>query len=185
MSSWLKSVPSALVKSPGRVVGDARAVFRSNPLKTMTNPINNPRSLLGYAVNKVEYVGASYYAGKINAEYGEKAQYNGMPITFLVGIAGMTFGFVNDVLLGEAASPIVSHLHNIGTALFATHWAAKGAQEGARAAGKELQLGEPGKGKKFIMGNSGQTMVGEIPPAPSPGKYLDLNEINRLAAMHG
>lgn len=184
MTNYLRRVPQALLSSPGRVLSDVRAVTSSSPFRAMSNPLNNPRSFLGYVVNKGEYIGAAYMAGKINAQYGAKAQYNGVPYTYGAGVVGMVLGFVNDVLLGDAASPIVSHLNNVSTALVATHFAAVGAQTGASLAGKELQLGERGKATRFIAGET-QTVLGEIPPAPSPGKYLDLNEINRLAQMHG
>lgn len=126
--------------------------------------------VVSHVVEKMEYLGASYLAGRVNTQYGDKAKYRDVEITYGGGLLLMIGSVLAEVLgYGGGWS---CHANTIGTALVGTHVASLGAQHGmdARSSSKAL----PAK----------QVAVGAIPPA-GRGKFLDLNEVNRLAQMNG
>ena len=126
--------------------------------------------IVSHVVQKAEYLGASYLAGRVNTQYGDKAKYRDVEITYGGGLLLMIGSVLADVL--GYGGGWACHANTVGTALVGVHVASLGAQHGmdARVSVKAL----PGK----------QPVVGAIPPA-GRGKFLDLNEVNRLAHMNG
>lgn len=126
--------------------------------------------LLSHAVETVEYLGVSYAAARINTQFGDKAKFRGVEVTYAGGIVFKILAVLADIFgYGVGLAP---HVNTISTALIATHLAAKGAQDGMAAKGMPLL---PAK----------QTALGAIPPASGPNRFLDLSEVDRVSAMHG
>lgn len=128
--------------------------------------------LLSHAVETGEYLGVSYLAARFNTQYGDKAKYRGVEVTYAGGIVFKILAVLAD-MFGYGGG-LVAHVNTISTALIATHLAAKGAQDGMAA-----------KGTPTKQAALGTTSLGAIPPAPGPNRFLDLSEVERISAMHG
>ena len=134
-----------------------------------------PSTLKHWAIEKGEFLGASYLAGRLNAQYGDKVKFRGVEYTYGVGLLGLAMSLASDVFGFGVSNP---HLTNICTAFVGAHCAALGANAGVKA----RQL--PSASVPSLPAAK-KTVAGAIGEAPQPGKYLDLNEVSRIAAMHG
>lgn len=122
-----------------------------------------------------EYLGGSYLAGRLNAQYPEQLTWRGQKVTYVGGLVGLGIAILADAIgIGGGWTP---HVATLSTSFVGAHMASIGAEHGlrARAAAGPVVRSLPG-GKT--------TAVGAIPQA-APGKYLDLEKISRVAAMHG
>lgn len=133
------------------------------------------KGLMSTGLEIGEYLGTSYLAGRLNAQYPDKLEWRGEKMTYVGGLVGLGLAVAADVL--GIGGGLVPHVATISTALVGTHLASIGAAHGLAA-----RTSAPSKPMTALPG--GKTMAGAIPPA-APGKYLDLDKISRVAAMHG
>lgn len=138
--------------------------------------VRHDHGLASHAIETGEYLGFSYLAGRVNTQYGERAKWRGHDITYVAGIVGKIAAVAGDVMgFGDGWS---HHANTAANALLGAHFVAKGAEDGLAAASPPAQKALPAApaAKKT-------TALGAIPPAPQPGKYLDLNKVAAIAAM--
>lgn len=134
--------------------------------------VRHGSGFLSHAVEKGEYLSASYLAARINTQLGDKAKFRGVELTYGLGVLGMIGSILADIF--GIAVPGLHHISTVSTAMVGTHFAAMGAQHGDAAARKALPAAAPKV-----------TGIGAIPPASGPGKWLDQSQVQALANMHG
>lgn len=135
-----------------------------------TVDVRHRGGLMGHLFDTGETLGGAYLAARVNTQYGDRAKYRDLEVTYIAGLAGKALAVVADIF--GFLPGIAPHLNSTSMGLLAAHLAAKGASDGL---GARSLSGPVGKTK---------TLVGHIPQA-SPGKWLDNSEISRLAHMHG
>ena len=136
--------------------------------------VNHHTGIVSHAIETGEYLGASYLAARINTQFGEKAKIRGVEATLVAGLVGKIVALGADIMgYGGSWTP---HVNTVSTAMIAVHAAQLGAKHGLEAASKKA--GAPALPPK-------QTVSGELPPAPTPGRFLDLGRVGRIAEMHG
>ena len=128
---------------------------------------------LSHGLDTIENSGGAYLAARVNTQFGERAKFRGVEISYGLGwilkvgaILGDIFGY------GDGWAP---HANSIGQGLLSAHFASIGARHGLEARASSIPALPPKK----------ETTVGAIPPAQGPGRWLDLDAVNRLADMHG
>lgn len=136
--------------------------------------VNHRRpGLVSHAVEVGEELGGAYLGARLNTQYGERAKWRGTEITYIAGMGGKIAAVLADLMgYGHGWTP---HVNSVSMGLLAAHVAAIGANHGLRASGRSLPAATKVSG----------TMLGAIPPAPEPGKWLTEDEVDRLAQMRG
>lgn len=135
--------------------------------------VRHHSGFLSHVVEKGEYLGASYLAARINTQYGDKAKFRGVEMTYGLGVLGMIGSILADIF--GVPVPGLAHISTVSTAMVGTHFAAMGAQHGDAAARKTTP----------VLAAPKVTGIGAIPPAAGPGKWLDSSQVQALAHMHG
>lgn len=133
--------------------------------------VRHKGGLVGHLFDTGETLGGAYLAARLNTQYGDRAKYRDVEITYIAGLAGKAVAVVADIFGWRMVAPLVPHLNSTAMGLLSAHLAAKGASDGL--ASRSI----PGAGTK-------KQIVGHISQA-APGKWLDNSEISRLAHMHG
>ncbi len=141
--------------------------------------VRHDHGLMSHAVETGEYLGFSYLAGRVNTQYGERAKWRGHDLTYVAGVAGKALAVAADVFgFGDGWS---HHANTASNALLGAHFCAKGAEDGLAAASPSKQIAAASA--PAIPAGKKTTALGAIPPAPQPGKFLDLNKVAAIAAM--
>ncbi len=142
--------------------------------------VRHDGGLTSHLVETGEYLGVSYLAGRVNTQYGDKAKWRGHDLTYVGGIVGKGLAVAADVFgFGDGWS---HHVNTASMALLGAHFVAKGAEDGMAAASGVPALA--GKAAAPAMAAPKKTTaLGAIPPAPIPGKFLDLNKTAAIASM--
>lgn len=133
-------------------------------------------------------VGGAYLAGRINTQYGDRAKWKGMDVTYVAGLAGKAVTMAADWFGLGGGGYAYAAVDSLSTGLLAAHFCAKGAADGleaakgATAAPKQLPAASSSS-TALPAAKPATTALGAIPPAPEPGKYLDLKRVAAIAAM--
>ena len=142
--------------------------------------VSHGLGLKSHLVETGEYLGFSYLAGRVNTQYGERAEWRGHDLTYIAGLAGKVAAVAADIFgFGDGWS---HHANTASNALLGAHFVAKGAEDGIAAAKKSGQLA--GKSTPAMEKVKG-TALGAIPPAPQPGRFLDLERCAAISSMNG
>lgn len=143
--------------------------------------VRHDGGLTSHLVETGEYLGVSYFAGRVNTQYGEKAKWRGHDLTFVGGLLGKAAVVAADVFgFGDGWS---HHVNTASMALLGAHLVAKGAEDGMAAASATPKTASLPAAKAPAQKLTGTTALGAIPPAPQPGKFLDLNKVAAIASM--
>ena len=142
--------------------------------------VRHGMGLSSHLVETGEYLGFSYLAGRVNTQYGDRVEWKGHDMTYIAGLATKVVSVAADIFgFGEGWS---HHANTASNALLGAHFVAKGAEDGLAAAKKSGQTA--GKSTSAMEKVKG-TALGAIPPAPQPGRFLDLERCAAIASMNG
>ena len=143
------------------------------------------RGLTSHLVETGEYLGFSYLAGRVNTQYGDKAKWKGHDATYVAGLATKVVAVAADIFgFGDGWS---HHANTASNALLGAHFVAKGAEDGMAAASgssKPAKSLPAASSSTSTLPAAKTTALGAIPPAPQPGKYLDLDRVSAIASMN-
>ena len=117
---------------------------------------------------------AGYGLGRLHGHYREKAEVKGMPANLLTGIVAKGAAVVGSIMTKGQGFFGMSTLSAVGSAGFTTWAFTHGVKHGTDTA--------PTK----VHGLHGRSVVGAIPPAPSPGVFVDplnADELINLASQ--
>lgn len=142
------------------------------------------RTLAAHGAETSIYAGSSYLAGRINTQYGARAKWRGHDKTYVAGLLGKSIVVAAD-LLGMGGG-LLNLADTASNALIGAHFVAKGAEDGMRAAGGSAPRSLPAAARASAplpAAKVAGTALGAIPPAPQPGRYMDLDKVAAIAAM--
>lgn len=131
--------------------------------------VRHGHGFFSHATETAEVLGTAYLAGRLNTQYGDKLKWKGHDMTYVGGLV-LKIGAVLADILGWRV-PGLHHVNSVAMGALAAHVTAMGAEHGH--AKMPLPLPAP------------KASLGAIPPAPGPGKWLDMSQVSQLANMHG